>query len=152
MTQGMADLLKQMVADGADGFRYDVAKHIELPGEVFGGKTSNYWNTILQNGAQCQYSEVLEDANVREADYADLFWNSSTGKGGITDSSFGHEVRNGVQHGSLSASHFTQHNKVTEDKTVNWVESHDNFANGEANIPQELTDEWIKYGWVGITA
>ncbi|MGO5288829.1 Ig-like domain-containing protein, partial [Pseudoscardovia suis] len=152
VTQGMADLLKQMVADGADGFRYDAAKHIELPDEVFGGKTSNYWNTILQNGAQYQYGEVLEDANVREADYADLFWNSSTGKGGITDSSFGHEVRNGVQHGSLSASHFTQHNKVTEDKTVNWVESHDNFANGEANIPQELNDEWIKYGWAGIAA
>jgi alpha-amylase len=152
VTQSMADLLKQMVADGADGFRYDAAKHIELSDEVFGGKASNYWNTILQNGTQYQYGEVLEDANVRETDYADLFWNSSTGKGGITDSSFGHEVRNGVQHGSLSASHFTQHNKVTEDKTVNWVESHDNFANGEANIPQELNDEWIKYGWAGITA
>ena len=152
VTQSMADLLKQMVADGADGFRYDAAKHIELSDEVFGGKASNYWNTILQNGTQYQYGEVLEDANVREADYADLFWNSSTGKGGITDSSFGHEVRNGVQHRSLSASHFTQHNKVTEDKTVNWVESHDNFANGEANIPQELNDEWIKYGWAGITA
>ena len=152
VTAGMADLLKQMVADGADGFRYDAAKHIELPDEVFGGKTSNYWTTILQNGAQYQYGEVLEDANVREADYADMFSKSATGGGGITDSSYGHEVRNGVQHGSLSASHFTQHNKVTEDKTVNWVESHDNFANGEANIPQELTDEWIKYGWAGITA
>ena len=41
---------------------------------------------------------------------------------------------------------------MTEDKTVNWVESHDNFANGEANIPQELSDEWIKYGWAGVTA
>ena len=151
VTQGMADLLKQTVADGADGFRYDAAKHIELPDEVF-GKQSNYWNTILKNGAQYQYGEVLEDANVREADYADLFWNSSVAGGGITDSSYGHEVRNGVQHGNLSASHFTQHNKVSEDKTVNWVESHDNFANGEANIPQELSDEWIKYGWAGVTA
>ena len=41
---------------------------------------------------------------------------------------------------------------MTEDKSVNWVESHDNFANGEANIPQELSDEWIKYGWAGVTA
>ena len=94
VTQGMADLLKQTVADGADGFRYDAAKHIELPDEVF-GKQSNYWNTILKNGAQYQYGEVLEDANVREADYADLFWNSSVAGGGITDSSYGHEVRNG---------------------------------------------------------
>lgn len=41
---------------------------------------------------------------------------------------------------------------MTEDKSVNWVESHDNFSNGEANIPQELSDEWIKYGWAGVTA
>ncbi|WP_425622812.1 RICIN domain-containing protein [Bifidobacterium adolescentis] len=152
VTEGMADLLKQTVADGADGFRYDAAKHIELSDEVFGGKQSHYWDTILKNGAQYQYGEVLEDANVREADYANLFNSSSPRGGGITDSSYGHEVRNGVQHKSLAANHFTSHAKVTEDKTVNWVESHDNFANGEANIPQELTDEWIKYGWAGVTA
>ncbi|NMM95482.1 alpha-amylase [Bifidobacterium sp. DSM 109960] len=152
VTQGMADLLKQTVADGADGFRYDAAKHIELSDEVFGGKQSHYWDTILKNGAQYQYGEVLEDANVREADYANLFNSSSVGGGGITDSSYGHEVRNAVQFKNLGASHFTSHSKVTEDKSVNWVESHDNFANGEANIPQELSDEWIKYGWAGVTA
>ena len=152
VTEGMHDLLVQTVVDGADGFRYDAAKHIELSDEVFGGKQSHYWDTILQNGAQYQYGEVLEDANVREADYADLFNKSSVGGGGITDSSYGHEVRNAVQFKNLGASHFTSHSKVTEDKTVNWVESHDNFANGEANIPQELSDEWIKYGWAGVTA
>ena len=152
VTQGMADLLKQTVADGADGFRYDAAKHIELPDEVFGGKKSNYWNTILKNGSQYQYGEVLEDANVREADYANLFNSNSPRGGGITDSSYGHEVRNAVQFKNLGASHFTSHSKVTEDKSVNWVESHDNFSNGEANIPQELSDEWIKYGWAGVTA
>ena len=152
VTEGMDDLLAQTVADGADGFRYDAAKHIELSDEVFGGKQSHYWDTILQNGAQYQYGEVLEDANVRESDYANLFNSSSPRGGGITDSSYGHEVRNAVQFKNLGASHFTSHSKVTEDKTVNWVESHDNFANGEANIPQELSDEWIKYGWAGVTA
>ena len=152
VTKGMHDLLVQTVADGADGFRYDAAKHIELSDEVFGGKQSHYWDTILQNGAQYQYGEVLEDANVREADYANLFNSSSPRGGGITDSSYGHEVRNAVQFKNLGASHFTSHSKVTEDKSVNWVESHDNFVNGEANIPQELSDEWIKYGWAGVTA
>ena len=152
VTEGMHDLLAQTVADGADGFRYDAAKHIELSDEVFGGKQSHYWDTILQNGAQYQYGEVLEDANVRESDYANLFDSSSPRGGGITDSSYRHEVRNAVQFKNLGASHFTSHSKVTEDKTVNWVESHDNFANGEANIPQELSDEWIKYGWAGVTA
>lgn len=112
VTQGMADLLKQTVADGADGFRYDAAKHIELPDEVFGGKKSNYWNTILKNGSQYQYGEVLEDANVREADYADLFNSNSPRGGGITDSSYGHEVRNAVQFKNLGASHFTSHSKL----------------------------------------
>ena len=77
VAQGMADLLKQTVADGADGFRYDAAKHIELSDEVFGGKQSHYWDAILKNGSQYQYGEVLEDANVREADYANLFNSSS---------------------------------------------------------------------------
>ena len=62
VTEGMHDLLVQTVVDGADGFRYDAAKHIELSDEVFGGKQSHYWDTILQNGAQYQYGEVLEDA------------------------------------------------------------------------------------------
>ena len=97
VTKGMHDLLVQTVADGADGFRYDAAKHIELSDEVFGGKQSHYWDTILQNGAQYQYGEVLEDANVREADYANLFNSSSPRGGGITDSSYGQEERNAVQ-------------------------------------------------------
>ena len=151
VAQGMADLLKQTVADGADGFRYDAAKHIELSDEVFGGKQSHYWDTILKNGAQYQYGEVLADSNVRENDYANLFSNSSIGGGGVTDSNFGHEVRNGVQNKNLGANYFTKHN-FAADKSVDWVESHDNFSNQEASIPAQLNDEWIKYGWAGISA
>ena len=47
----MQDFLKTAVADGVDGFRFDAAKHVELPTEVFDNKTSNYWNTILNNGS-----------------------------------------------------------------------------------------------------
>ena len=152
VTEGMHDLLVQTVADGADGFRYDAAKHIELSDEVFGGKKSNYWNTILQNGSQYQYGEVLEDSNVREGDYANMFDSSSPRGGGITDSKYGEHVRNAVQHGNLGAGNFTGHSKMSESQSVNWVESHDNFANQEANIPTEINDEWLKYGWAGITA
>ena len=55
----MQKFLKTAVADGVDGFRYDAAKHVELPTEVFDNKQSNYWNTILKNGSQFQYGEVL---------------------------------------------------------------------------------------------
>lgn len=56
----MQKFLKTAVADGVDGFRYDAAKHVELPTEVFDNKQSNYWNTILKNGSQFQYGEVLQ--------------------------------------------------------------------------------------------
>lgn len=44
----MHDFLVQAVNDGVDGFRFDAAKHIELPDEYNG---SQYWNIILNNGA-----------------------------------------------------------------------------------------------------
>ena len=40
----MHDFLVQAVNDGVDGFRFDAAKHIELPDEYNG---SQYWNIIL---------------------------------------------------------------------------------------------------------
>ena len=60
----------KVVADGADGFRYDAAKHHRARNEV---GSSRYWNTILPNGAQYQYGRGRWDKNVREADYANIF-------------------------------------------------------------------------------
>ena len=48
---------------GADGFRYDAAKHIELPNEpVEDGQNfaSDFWTNILDNGAEFQYGEILQ--------------------------------------------------------------------------------------------
>ena len=67
----MHDYLVQAVNDGVDGFRFDAAKHIELPDEYDG---SQYWNIVLNNGAQFQYGEVLQDSISRDADYAKLSW------------------------------------------------------------------------------
>ncbi|MBR1692974.1 MAG: hypothetical protein IJ711_09410, partial [Lachnospiraceae bacterium] len=57
--------LKKCVEDGADGFRYDAAKLIELPDDTsakYGDSfQSDFWPTILQNGASFQYGEVLQE-------------------------------------------------------------------------------------------
>uniref|UniRef100_UPI0025859DA7 alpha-amylase family glycosyl hydrolase n=1 Tax=uncultured Bifidobacterium sp. TaxID=165187 RepID=UPI0025859DA7 len=79
----MQGFLKQAVADGVDGFRYDAAKHIELPDEF--GTHSPYFDTILDNGAQYQYGEVLQgDAGLNVAAYPALFEKYSSNGGGNT--------------------------------------------------------------------
>ncbi|KFI49647.1 Ig-like domain-containing protein [Bifidobacterium biavatii] len=147
VAQKMHELLQRTVADGADGFRFDAAKHIELTNE-FGG--SQYWKTILPNGAQFQYGEVLQDANVRESDYATMFANSAVGGGGITTSNYGHEVRNALNDHSLNTRFFTDYQVETDpENMVTWVESHDNYCDRQS---EKLTDDQIKLGWAVITA
>ena len=66
----MHDFLKTAVNDGVDGFRFDAGKHVELPNEFDG---SQYWTTILQNGSQYQYGEVLQgDSGLDYKAYANL--------------------------------------------------------------------------------
>ena len=64
----IANYLKELVKDGADGFRFDAAKSIELPSAYENGKTSSdFWPNVL-NAAKSEkddgnlfvYGEVLQ--------------------------------------------------------------------------------------------
>ena len=63
--------LQDCIDCGADGFRYDAAKHIGLPGEAGGG---DFWPTILNGTSKgknlFQYGEVLQGDNDNMAGYA----------------------------------------------------------------------------------
>ncbi|MGO4922443.1 Ig-like domain-containing protein [Bifidobacterium choerinum] len=143
----MAEFYKKVVADGADGFRYDAAKHIELTNEV---GSSQYWNTILPNGAQYQYGEVLQDKNVREADYANMFGSSSVGGGGITGSNYGQEMRNSMNDRSVASRFFTDLRSGTSaDKTVTWIESHDNYCDRQS---EKYTADQVRASWAVMNA
>ncbi|MCH5304199.1 MAG: alpha-amylase, partial [Ruminococcus sp.] len=82
------EYLKQCVADGADGFRYDTAKHIELPDDDE-EYASNFWPTVLENGSTFQYGEVLqggssaERASARYSDYAKIMHVTASSYGGV---------------------------------------------------------------------
>ena len=70
---------------------------------MFDNKTSNYWNTILSNGSQFQYGEVLQgDSGLDYKAYADLFANNSSDGGGNTASNYGKSVRAAISSGNLS--------------------------------------------------
>ncbi len=142
---------------GAWGFRYDAAKHIELPKEIDGEFGSDFWPNIrdnaLKNGAQWQYGEVLQDSNNEKltnfkkySEYMD-----------VTASEYGKKIRKAIREGNLNHNNIMEYEsgkedkKVDDNKLVTWVESHDNYANSKKfegeNASFELTDEQIKIGW-----
>lgn len=128
--------LKRAVADGADGFRYDAAKHIELPKEY----GSDFWSVILNNGAQFQYGEILQGSTSKEADYAKLM--------GVTASDYGEFIRNSLRQEEAYAEDLIdfQAPGVPEDRLVTWVETHDTYANDNGESTN-LTDQDITLGW-----
>lgn len=138
----LLNYLKQAVADGADGFRFDAAKHIELPGEF----NSDFWTNILANsGAKFQYGEVLQGAASRESDYGKLM--------GVTASHYGEFIRKVIGQGYVKDGDLVNYQVpgVSEDNLITWIESHDNYAN-DSEESTKLTDQDIILGWSIIGA
>lgn len=138
----LLNYLKQAVADGADGFRFDAAKYIELPGEF----NSDFWTNILANsGAKFQYGEVLQGAASRESDYGKLM--------GVTASHYGEFIRKVIGQGYVKDGDLVNYQVpgVSEDNLITWVESHDNYAN-DSEESTKLTDQDIILGWSIIGA
>lgn len=143
----MKDFLVEAVNDGVDGFRFDAAKHVELPDEF--PQHSVYWETILKNGAQYQYGEVLQgDSSLSYTGYTNMFTQYSSDGGGATASDYGKTVRAAIKSSSLKAGNLTslRNGGAKDDQLVTWVESHDNYANGDKESTY-LNDYQLRMGW-----
>ncbi len=161
--QLILNFLKTAVADGADGFRYDTAKHIELPDDD-ASYAGNFWPTVLDNGSSFQYGEVLQGSNStqiassRIGDYAKIMH--------VTASSYGYTIRkylydtsglSGTDADGASGLSGYGVSNVDYDRLVTWVESHDTYANGDRVYEPGLSSYWltneqIRRGWAIITA
>jgi len=136
------NFLEHAIADGAYGFRYDAAKHIELPDDT--GYAGNFWPTIIQNSAKFQYGEILQDSASREKAYANYIR--------ITASQYGYTVRDAISNNDFSVNKILNYNvDVSSSKLITWVESHDTYANDEC-VSSWLTNEQIKLSWALIAA
>ena len=133
--------MKQAVADGVDGFRYDTVKHIELPGEY----GSNFWNVILNNGSEFQYGEILQDDVSNDAGFGKLM--------SITASNYAQKIRSALKDRRISAGNLMNYqvSGVDAANLVLWVESHDNYANDDQESTW-MNDSDIRLGWAMITA
>jgi len=136
--------LKSCVADGASGFRYDTAKHIELPDddEAF---ASDFWPTIIDNGAEFQYGEILQGESARFEAYSEFI--------GVTASSYGERMR-AASRGFVSTAAVESFSVSTVDpsKVVTWVESHDNYCNKGEESWSEVSEKQVEYGWAILAA
>ncbi len=141
--QYILSYLKSCIEAGASGFRFDAAKHIELPDddEAF---ASDFWNVILDNGCEFQYGEILQgDTTDRIADYSKLM--------SVTASAYGENVRLAAG-GNVSVSIIESYSAadVEESNFVTWVESHDNYCNDGSW--EQLEESDVEFGWAIIGA
>ncbi|MGF7535919.1 starch-binding protein [Bacillus mexicanus] len=134
--------LERALNDGADGFRYDAAKHIELPDD--GDYGSQFWPNIINTSAKFQYGEILQDSASRDKAYAKYMH--------VTASNYGHSIRSALKNRNLSVSNISPYaSDVAADKLVTWVESHDTYANDEEESTW-MSDDDIRLGWAVIAS
>ncbi len=139
------DYLKECIDCGADGFRFDAAKHINSPadGRYQNGAENNFWPTVV-DGARAYanqkgqslfvYGEILDNATAdadRSSEGAIL--NSYQQYMSITASVSSKNVREAVaEHNAAGASNsYVGLTGAPLDKAVIWCESHDTYAGGE---------------------
>ena len=144
------EFVNDCIACGADGFRYDTAKHIGLPDDPKedDGFENNFWKRVTTEIDKADemfiYGEVLQGTNDRIVDYINEI-------GATTSSTYGGKIRSAV------TSNFIDTSKISDYwlgsaplNMVTWVESHDNYIND--GTWSQLTNDQVILGWAIITA
>lgn len=132
------DLLEECVSLGADGFRFDTAKHIETAQD--GDLASDFWeNTAVKIQEKYEdlyvYGEVIDlKDRVSISAYTDVM--------NVTDAGYGIKVRSSINKGNLSnlsttAGVYDAGSGVSAGQGLLWVESHDEFLSGTTSKMSE---------------
>ncbi len=135
--------LKECVEAGADGFRYDGAKHIELSTDDK-SFASNCWEVILNNGSKFQYGEILQGGSDKITAYSQIM--------NVTASKYGENLRDCIFNSDVSVGTLRDFavNGISPERLVTWVESHDNYCNDGNWMNMEKFQ--IKQAWAIICA
>ena len=124
--------LKDLIACGVDGFRWDAAKHIDLPEE---GWDCDFWPAMtteadLTTGLGNEpyhYGEILNapatDDWTQFPNYAKYI--------AFTDDEYGNNILSSLNSGSAYSSYcrLTSSDDIDDEDVVYWAESHDTYSN-----------------------
>lgn len=148
--------LNDLISCGADGFRFDTAKHIALPDDPAcdPGRENDFWPVVTGrkpvNGVYLQnadslfiYGEILQGNNSREDAYSEYI--------GVTASQYGTVLQRALQNRDFQAKNLSVFRvNGCENSIVTWVESHDNYANEGKSA--SLTNFELRAGYAAIAS
>lgn len=144
------EYINDCIECGADGFRYDTAKHIGLPDDPKedDGFENNFWERVTTEVTNADsifnYGEDLQGGGDRIKDYIAAI-------GHTTASTYGSKIRSAIANGFVSTASVEDYWLGDIDPTVvTWVESHDNYIND--GTWSQLSNDQIILGWAIITA
>lgn len=148
--QRVLSFLKECIDNGADGFRFDAAKHIETPDD--GSNGSQFWPTVI-NGANSYYAskgtydtlycygEILNTCGSGRS------YSSYTKYMSVTDNTTGNNIRSAVNGGNAGGAANSNYNTgQPANKVVLWAESHDTYAN-DSRESTNVSDQNINKTW-----
>ena len=128
-------LLEECVDLGVDGFRFDAAKHIELPSDTSSSCASDFWPTVINgiddytdNDLYC-YGEILNSAGTDITNYTQYL--------DVTDNYTGdYALYSAYSQNSGALADCNYYKGADVDDSVLWVESHDTYmgSSGSAGL------------------
>lgn len=131
--------IEELKSAGADGIRFDAAKHIGLPSEG-----DQFWPTVTSVSGLWYYGEILNNPGVsfeNNQQEAARIMKEYTQYMTVTDSTYGMTLRNELGGGSAPSGFgylcTEQIAGIANNKLIYWGESHDNWSNN---------DDW-GYSW-----
>lgn len=147
--QKAINFLNDCISAGADGFRFDAAKHIETNIGVDSGKwwAGNYWTNVLgslnNKDKLFIYGEVLDEAN-SDADNMSAYATFMS----VTDHYYGQTLRNAVTSYNFPAAQ-NWNISVSGDRRVSYVENHDDY---EHNKSTSMSEQDRIFAWAYLAA
>ena len=147
------NFLKECIDCGADGFRFDAAKHIETPDDTRDNCASNFWPTVI-NGAKSYakskrgielycYGELLDNPG------GSLSVSAYTKYMSVTDNGWSNQVREQVVGGNnAGAFGYSYYKDAKASQLVLWAESHDTYADGTSG----MNTQYINKTWALVAA
>ncbi|MDE5780681.1 MAG: starch-binding protein, partial [Lachnospiraceae bacterium] len=150
----ITDFLSDAQACGADGFRFDTAKHIETPSD--GDFASQFWAKV-KSVTQANdpkvfiYGEILNTAG--PGGYSDI--QKYTPYIRVTNNKYANSLREGIKNRNADYAKFTNNDIFGSNgnEWVLWNESHDTYAGdyGE-NTDKDFDDEEMALAWCAVSA
>ena len=140
--------MKECIDACADGFRFDGAKHIEVPNDLENA-SSNFWSELLNYTT----SYAKSSRGITPYYYGEILDKTGGGQSvvdeytkymSITVNAVSNDIRNQVNSGNASGAkrsdfNFQDNSAPAASKAVLWNESHDTYADGSSRGQSDST-------------